>query len=166
MALYRKFDARSDPAKGIWSARWLPADGYPGMSNEALQRFFEPKDKARAFLMGDRAHICESGNLPFAVCRLPLLCFYTDSTTYDGSPSPRSAGDLQEQPKAGPWEGARPVGHGAGGPAGTRMLPGRQPRRSAPVQGEWIRQAGRVGRRGRSVYILDGPAGDDAGTRV
>ncbi|RYP12294.1 hypothetical protein DL765_007405 [Monosporascus sp. GIB2] len=56
-AIYRIWQAGSDPAARTWRARWPLADGYPDMKNEILDWFFGPTDKSRDFLLGDRAHI-------------------------------------------------------------------------------------------------------------
>ncbi|RYP69631.1 hypothetical protein DL771_005995 [Monosporascus sp. 5C6A] len=56
-AIYHIWQAGSDPAARTWRARWPPADGYPDMKDEILDAFYSPTDKARDFLLDDRAHI-------------------------------------------------------------------------------------------------------------
>ncbi|RYP35025.1 hypothetical protein DL767_004006 [Monosporascus sp. MG133] len=56
-AMYRIWQAGSDPAARTWRARWPPADGYPDMKDEILDAFYGPTDKLHDFLLDGRAHI-------------------------------------------------------------------------------------------------------------
>ncbi|RYP90471.1 hypothetical protein DL770_003382 [Monosporascus sp. CRB-9-2] len=56
-AIYRIWQAGSDPAARTWRARWPPVEGYPDMEDENLDAFFGPTDKSHDFLLDGRAHI-------------------------------------------------------------------------------------------------------------
>lgn len=166
LAHYHRVDAGNDPAKSVWNARWQPADEYEDMSNEVLHEFFEPKDKCREFLMGDRAHVCECDDtLPLFLVR-PVSKADSISLIDRAHPSPRSLGDHAEPPEAGPRKGACRMGQRAGGPAGTRVLPGRQRCWKASIRGDGIRLAGRVAGHDLPARIFHGPTSYDTGFRI
>lgn len=62
-AMYRVYEANSDPSKRAWTARWPRVEGFSDMKYDTLNAFYQPTDISHDHLMGNSAHIRESSVL-------------------------------------------------------------------------------------------------------